>query len=58
MPLTPQLKQLFILKKTAMHIRCHKEGERENSNVMVRLGRLLITLTQTLPGMTEMFTSG
>jgi hypothetical protein len=35
MLLTPQLKQLFISKKTAMHMRWHKEGERENSNVMV-----------------------
>jgi hypothetical protein len=35
MPLTPRLKQLFILKKTAMRMRWHKEGERENNNVMV-----------------------
>jgi hypothetical protein len=32
MPLTPQLKRLF---KTTMHMRWHKEGERENNNVMV-----------------------
>jgi hypothetical protein len=35
MPLTPWLKRLFISKKTAIHMRWHKEGERENSNVMV-----------------------
>jgi hypothetical protein len=35
MSLTPQLKLLFISKKTAMHMRWHKEGERENKNVMV-----------------------
>jgi hypothetical protein len=35
MLLTPQLKRLFILKKTAMHMRWHKEGEHKNSNVMV-----------------------
>jgi hypothetical protein len=35
MPLTPRLKQLFILKKTAMHMRWYKEGECENNNVMV-----------------------
>ena len=37
MSLTPRLKQLFILKKTAMHMRWHKECECENSNVMVHL---------------------
>jgi hypothetical protein len=35
MLLIPRLKRLFISKKTAMHMRWHKEGERENSNVMV-----------------------
>jgi hypothetical protein len=35
MALTPRLKQLFILKKTAMHMRWHKEGECENNNMMV-----------------------
>jgi hypothetical protein len=35
MPLTPWMKRLFILKKTAMHMRWHKECECENSNVMV-----------------------
>jgi hypothetical protein len=37
MALTPRLKRLFILKKTAMHMRWHKEGERENNNMMVHL---------------------
>jgi hypothetical protein len=35
MPLTLQLKRLFILKKTAIHMRWYKEGECENNNVMV-----------------------
>jgi hypothetical protein len=35
MPLTPRLKRLFIMKKTTLHMRWHKEGERENNNVMV-----------------------
>jgi hypothetical protein len=35
MPLTPRLKRLFISKKVAMHMRWHKEGERENTNVIV-----------------------
>jgi hypothetical protein len=35
MPLTPRLKRLFISKKTTMHMSWHKEGERENNNVMV-----------------------
>jgi hypothetical protein len=37
MPLTPQMKWLFISKKTARHMRCHKEGVRENDQVMVHL---------------------
>jgi hypothetical protein len=37
MSLTPQLKWLFILKKTTLHMRWHKENERDNSNVMVHL---------------------
>jgi hypothetical protein len=37
MPLTPQLKRLFISKKTTMHMRWHKEGEHENNNVMVHM---------------------
>jgi hypothetical protein len=35
MPLMPRMKQLFILKKTARHMRWHKEGVRENNPVMV-----------------------
>jgi hypothetical protein len=63
MPLTPHLKRLFILKKTAMHMRWHKEGEHENNNVMVHPSdgeawKVSITLTQTLSGMPEMIASG
>jgi hypothetical protein len=35
MPLTPRMKQLFISKKIARHMRWHKEGVRENDLVMV-----------------------
>jgi hypothetical protein len=35
MPLTPRMKQLFISKKTVRYMRCHKEGVRENEQVMV-----------------------
>jgi hypothetical protein len=35
MPLTPQIKWLFITKKTARHMRCHKECVHENDQVMV-----------------------
>jgi hypothetical protein len=35
MPLTPWMKWLFISKKTARHMRWHKEGVRENDQVMV-----------------------
>jgi hypothetical protein len=35
MPLTPQMKWLFISKKTARHMRWHKEGVHENDQVMV-----------------------
>jgi predicted cobalt transporter CbtA len=34
MPLIPQLKCLFISKNTAIHMRWHKEGVRENPDVM------------------------
>jgi hypothetical protein len=34
MPLIPQLKRLFISKNTARHKRWHKEGVRENPDVM------------------------
>jgi hypothetical protein len=35
MPLTPRMKQLFISKKTARHMRWHKEGVCENDQVIV-----------------------
>jgi hypothetical protein len=35
MPLTPRMKWLFLSKKTARHMRWHKEGVRENDQVMV-----------------------
>jgi hypothetical protein len=34
-PLTPRMKQLFLSKKTARHMRWHKEGVRENEQEMV-----------------------
>jgi hypothetical protein len=34
-PLTPWMKWLFISKKTARHMRWHKEGVRENDQMMV-----------------------
>jgi hypothetical protein len=34
MPLTPRMKRLFLSKKTARHMRWHKEGVRENDQVM------------------------
>jgi hypothetical protein len=33
----PRMKQLFISKKTPRHMRWHKEGVRENDQVMVHL---------------------
>jgi hypothetical protein len=36
MPLTPWMKQLFLSKKIARHMRWHKEGVSENNQVMVR----------------------
>jgi hypothetical protein len=35
MPLTPRMKWLFPSKKTARHVRWHKEGVCENDQVMV-----------------------
>jgi hypothetical protein len=35
MPLTPQMKHLFISKKTVVHMRWHKESVHENDQVMV-----------------------
>jgi hypothetical protein len=34
-PLTPRMKQLFLLKKTDRHMRWHKNGVHENDQVMV-----------------------
>jgi hypothetical protein len=39
-PLTPRMKWLFLSKKTARHMRWHKECVHENDQVMVRHGRL------------------
>jgi hypothetical protein len=36
MPLAPRMKRLFLSKKTARHMRWHKEGVRENDQVMVQ----------------------
>jgi hypothetical protein len=33
-PITPQLKRLFISKRTVRHMRWHKEGIHENDKVM------------------------
>ena len=35
MPLTPRVKRLFISKNTAKHMRWHKEGVREDSEIMI-----------------------
>jgi hypothetical protein len=35
MPLTPRMKRLLLSKKTARHMRWHKEGVCENNQVMV-----------------------
>jgi hypothetical protein len=35
MPITPRLKQMFLSKRTMIHMRWHKDGERENKEVMV-----------------------
>jgi hypothetical protein len=35
MPLMPRMKLLFLSKKSARHMRWHKEGVRENDQVMV-----------------------
>jgi hypothetical protein len=35
MPLMPRMKWLFLSKKIARHMRWHKEGVRENDQVMV-----------------------
>jgi hypothetical protein len=33
-PITPQLKRLFISKRTVRHMRWHKEGIHENDGLM------------------------
>jgi hypothetical protein len=49
MPLMPWMKRLFLSKKTTRHMRWHKEGVRDNDQVMVhrlivRHGRLYMPL--------------
>jgi hypothetical protein len=34
-PIAPQIKQMFLSKRTAIHMWWHKDGERENKEVMV-----------------------
>jgi hypothetical protein len=36
MPITPRLKQMFLSERTMIHMRRHKDGERENKEVMVQ----------------------
>jgi hypothetical protein len=35
MPIAPRLKQMFLSKRTAVHMRWHKDGEKENKEVLV-----------------------
>jgi hypothetical protein len=35
MPIAPRLKRMFLSKRTMIHMRWHKDGERENNEVMV-----------------------
>jgi hypothetical protein len=35
MPITPRLKQIFVSKRTVIHMWWHKDGERENKGVML-----------------------
>jgi hypothetical protein len=35
MPITPQLKQMFLSERTVINMRWHKDGERENKEAMV-----------------------
>jgi hypothetical protein len=35
MPITPRLKQMFVSERTTIHMRWHKDGERQNKDVMV-----------------------
>jgi hypothetical protein len=36
MPIAPQLKRMFLSERTMIHMRWHKDGERENKDVMVQ----------------------
>jgi hypothetical protein len=36
MPITPRLKQMFLSERIMIHMRRHKDGERENKEVMVQ----------------------
>jgi hypothetical protein len=64
MPITPQLKQMFVSERTMIHMRWHKDGERENKEVMVHPSDsdawkvLDKTLIQSLLRMREMFALG
>jgi hypothetical protein len=63
MPLTPRMKWLFISKKTARHVRWHKEGVCENDPVMVHSSdseawKALDDFDPDLPGMHKMCASG
>jgi hypothetical protein len=35
MPIAPRLKRMFLSKRIVIHMRCYKDGERENKEVMV-----------------------
>jgi hypothetical protein len=35
MPIAPRLKRMFLSERTTIHMRWHKDGERENKEVMV-----------------------
>jgi hypothetical protein len=35
MPITPRLKRMFVSERTTIHMWWHKDGERENKDVMV-----------------------
>jgi hypothetical protein len=35
MPIAPRLKQMFLSERAMIHMQWHKDGERENKEVMV-----------------------
>jgi hypothetical protein len=35
MPITPRLKRMFLSERTTIHMQWHKDGKRENKEVMV-----------------------